>query len=197
MSLDLLNDLVNKVKESDFVNNFIDELTDYLKNANEKGETQLNNEQNNNLDIYREENCLYQVVDFSSNGVFLQNTNNDKIFEETDISQELLDKIGNDYILRYKDGEYIVEEELTDDFMNSMVGIQEYRKIKEDFEKESNILEIDSNTKFNVDLRNSDYTILSYGKEKNTIEVPNALIPYFAVEGNVLKYDNGKFIREN
>lgn len=197
MSLDLFNDLVNKVKESDFVNNFIDELADYLKNANEKGETQLNNEQNNNLDIYREENCLYQVVDFSSNGVFLQNTNNDKIFEETDISQELLDKIGNDYILRYKDGKYIVEEELTDDFMNSMVGIQEYRKIKEDFEKESNILEIDSNTKFNVDLRNSDNTILSYGKEKNTIEVPNALIPYFAVEGNVLKYDNGKFIREN
>ena len=195
--LDLFNDLVNKVKESDFVNNFIDELTDYLKNANEKGETQLNNEQNNNLDIYREENCLYQVVDFSSNGVFLQNTNNDKIFEETNISQELLDKIGNDYILRYKDGKYFIEEELTDNFMNSMVGIQEYRKIKEEFEKESNILEIDSNTKFNVDLRNSDNTILSYGKEKNTIEVPNALIPYFAVEGNVLKYDNGKFIREN
>ena len=197
MSLGLFNDLINKVKESDFVNNFIDELTDYLKNTNEKGETLLNNEQNNNLDIYREENCLYQVVDFSSNGVFLQNTNNDKIFEETNISQELLDKIGNDYILRYKDGKYIIEEELTDDFMNSMVGIQEYRKIKEEFEKESNILEIDSNTKFNVDLRNSDYTILSYGKEKNTIEVPNALIPYFAVEGNVLKYDNGKFIREN
>lgn len=197
MSLDLLNDLVNKVKESDFVNNFIDELTDYLKNANEKGETQLNNEQNNNLDVYLQENCLYQVVDFSSNGVFLQNTKNDKIFEETNISQELLDKIGNDYILRYKDGKYVIEEELTDNFMNSMVGIQEYRKIKEEFEKESNILEIDSNTKFNVDLRNSDYTILSYGKEKNTIEVPNALIPYFAVEGNVLKYDNGKFIREN
>ena len=197
MSLDLLNDLVNKVKESDFVNNFIDELTDYLKNANEKGETQLNNEQNNNLDVYRQENCLYQVVDFSSNGVFLQNTKNDKIFEETNISQELLNKIGNDYILRYKDGKYVIEEELTDNFMNSMVGIQEYRKIKEEFEKESNILEIDSNTKFNVDLRNSDYTILSYGKEKNTIEVPNALIPYFAVEGNVLKYDNGKFIREN
>ena len=193
MSLDLFNDLVNKVKESDFVNNFIDELTDYLKNANEKGETQLNKEQNNNLDVYQQENCLYQVVDFSSNGVFLQNTNNDKIFEETNISQELLDKIGNDYILRYKDGKYFIEEELTDNFMNSMVGIQEYRKIKEEFEKGSNILEIDSNTKFNVDLRNSDYTILSYGKEKNTIEVPNALIPYFAVEGNVLKYDNGKF----
>ena len=195
MSLDLFNDLINKVKESDFVNNFIDELTDYLKNTNEKGENQLNNEQNNNLDIYREENCLYQVVDFSSNGVFLQNTNNDKIFEETDISQELLNKIGNDYILRYKDGEYIVEEELTEDFMNSMVGIQEYKKIKEDFEKESNILELDLNTKFNVKSRNNDYTVLTYGEERNTMEVPNVLVPYFATEGNVLRYENGKFAR--
>lgn len=197
MSLDLFNDLINKVKESDFINDFIDELTDYLKNANEKGETQLNNEQNNNLDVYRQENCLYQVIDFSSNGVFLQNINNDKIFEETDIPQELLDKIGNDYILRYKDGKYIVEEELTDDFMNNMVGIQEYRKIKEDFEKESNILEVDLNTKFNVKSRNEDYTVLTYGEERNVIEVPNVLIPYFAVEGNVLKYNSGKFIKEN
>ena len=195
MSLDLFNDLINKVKESDFINNFIDELTDYLKNANEKGETQLNNEQNNNLDVYRQENCLYQVVDFSSNGVFLQNTKNDKIFEETDISQELLSRIGNDYILRYKDGKYIVEEELTDDFMNSMVGIQEYKKIKEDFEKESNILELDLNTKFNVKSRNNNYTVLTYGDKTNTIEVPNVLVPYFATEGNVLRYENGKFAR--
>ena len=195
MSLELFNDLINKVKESDFINNFIDELTDYLKNTNEKGETLLNNEQNNNLDIYREENCLYQVVDFSSNGVFLQNTNNDKIFEETDISQELLNKIGNDYILRYKDGKYIVEEELTDDFMNSMVGIQEYKKIQEDFEKESNILELDLNTKFNVKSRNNDYTVLTYGEKRNTMEVPNVLVPYFATEGNVLRYENGKFAR--
>ena len=195
MSLDLLNDLVNKVKESDFVNNFIDELSNYLKNTNDKGGNQLSNEQNNNLDIYREENCLYQVVDFSSNGVFLQNTKNDKIFEETDISQELLSRIGNDYILRYKDGKYIVEEELTDDFMNSMVGIQEYKKVKEDFEKESNILELELNTKFNVKSRNNDYTVLTYGDKTNTMEVPNVLVPYFAVEGNVLKYENGKFIR--
>ena len=195
MSLDLFNDLINKVKESDFVNNFINELTDYLKNTNEKGETQLNNEQSNKLDIYREENCLYQVVDFSSNGALLQNTNNDKIFEETNISKETLDKISNDYILRYKDGKYIIEEELTDDFMNSMIGIQEYTKIKENFEKESNILRLDLNTKFNIKIRNKDYTLLTYDEGKNTIKVPNALVPYFAVEGNTLKYENGKFVR--
>lgn len=195
MSLDLFNDLINKVKESDFVNNFINELTDYLKNTNEKGETQLNNEQSNKLDIYREENCLYQVVDFSSNGALLQNTNNDKIFEETNISKETLDKISNDYILRYKDGKYIIEEELTDDFMNNMIGIQEYTKIKENFEKESNILRLDLNTKFNIKIRNKDYTLLTYDEGKNTIKVPNALVPYFAVEGNTLKYENGKFVR--
>ena len=195
MSLDLFNDLINKVKESDFVNNFINELTDYLKNTNEKGETQLNNEQSNKLDIYREENCLYQVVDFSSNGALLQNTNNDKIFEETNISKETLDKISNDYILRYKDGKYIIEEELTDDFMNSMIGIQEYTKIKENFEKESNILRLDLNTKFNIKIRNKDYTLLTYDEGKNTIKVPNALVPYFAVEGNTLKYENGKFVK--
>ena len=195
MSLDLFNDLINKVKESDFVNNFINELTDYLKNTNEKGETQLNNEQSNKLDIYREENCLYQVVDFSSKGVLLQNTNNDKIFEETNISKETLDKISNDYILRYKDGKYIIEEELTDDFMNSMIGIQEYTKIKENFEKESNILRLDLNTKFNIKIRNKDYTLLTYDEGKNTIKVPNALVPYFAVEGNTLKYENGKFVK--
>lgn len=65
----------------------------------------------------KQENCLYQVVDRSLNGVYLQNINSNKVFEETDLPKELLDKIGNDYILRYKDGEYIFEEELTDKFM--------------------------------------------------------------------------------
>lgn len=68
-------------------------------------------------DDLKEEECLYQVVDRSLEGVYLQNLNNNKIFEERDISPDLLDKIGNDYILRYKDGNYVFEEELTDKFM--------------------------------------------------------------------------------
>ena len=105
MNLDLFNDLVNKVKESDFVQNFMEELSNYLENSNntEKGEIELNNKENK-LDANRVENGLYQVVDFSSKGVFLQNTNNNKVFEETNLPKELMDKIGNDYILRYKDG---------------------------------------------------------------------------------------------
>lgn len=193
MNLDFFNDLFNKVKESDFVQKFTEELSNYLEKANEEGRGQLAVQENNkNLDTYREENALYQVVDFSSKGVFLQNTNTGVTFEETDISQDILDKIGNDYILRYTDGKYVVEQELTEDFMNSMVGIQEYRKIKEQFEKESNILHIDANTRFNVLSRDNDYTMLSYG-EKDTIKVPNALVPFFTNEQSVLLYKNGKF----
>lgn len=193
MNLDLLNDLLSKVKESDFVQKFTEELSNYLEKANEDGGGQLEVQENNkNLDIYREENALYQVVDFSSKGVFLQNTNTGVTFEEIDIPQDVLDKIGNDYILRYTDGKYGVEQELTEDFMNSMVGIQEYKKIQEQFEKESNILNIDANTRFNVLSRDNDYTMLSYG-EKDTIKVPNALVPFFANEQSVLCYKNGKF----
>ena len=77
---------------------------------------------------FRKENELYQVVDFSSKGVYLQNMSTNKVFEETNIPQELKNQIGNDYILRYKNGEYIFEEQLTDDFMNGLIDIKEYQK---------------------------------------------------------------------
>ncbi len=186
MNLDFFNDLINKVKESDVVQNFMEELSNHLEKANEKGENQTNSHQNN-----KQEN-LYQVVDFSANGVFLQNTNNNKIFEETNMPQEIMDKIGNDYILSYENGTYNIEEEITEDFMNSMVGIQEYEKIKQDFINESNILEIDPNTHYKVQTRNKDYTMLSYG-ENSTLKVPNELIPYFTNEQTILNYKDGKF----
>lgn len=195
MDLDVFQDLINKVKDSDLVQNFITELSNYLEKTNSKeGNKMTNNEKVSELNNHREENCLYQVVDFSSDGVFLQNTNNNAIFEEKNMPKELMDKISNDYILRYKDGNYVIEEELTDDFMNSMVGVQEYKRIQENFEKESNILKIDPNTHYNVSSRNEDFTVLSYGENsKNTIEVPNELLPYFINEQTVLSYKNGKF----
>lgn len=130
MSLDLINDIVNKVKESDFVNNFIEELSNHLANVKEKGENQMSNDNTNanELNEFRKENELYQVVDLSSKGVYLQNMSTNKVFEETNIPQDLKNKIGNDYILRYKNGEYIFEEKLTDDFMNGLIDIQEYQK---------------------------------------------------------------------
>ena len=142
MKLEIFNKLANDVKESNLVENFIQELSKCLENAKEKGEQNMNipnnnNESNNeisneqtlkqqeNLDQNREENCLYQVVDFSRNGVYLLNKNTNKIFEETEISQELKNQIQNDSILRYKNGEYVYEEELTEEFFNNLEDIDQ------------------------------------------------------------------------
>ena len=152
----------------------------------------ISDKQKVNIDDYREENCLYQVIDFSPNGVFLRNTNNSKVFEETSLAQELINKIGNDSILRYKDGEYVYEENLTDEFLKQLVNISEYKKIQESFIKESNILKIAPNTRYNIKMREKDYTILNYNVD-NTIKVPNALIPYFAKDESILYYENGEF----
>lgn len=142
MKLEIFNKLANDAKESNLVENFIQELSKYLENAKEKGEQNMNipnnnNESNNeisnektlkqqeNLNQNREENCLYQVVDFSVNGVYLLNKNTNKIFEETEISQELKNQIQNDSILRYKNGEYVYEEELTEEFFNNLEDIDQ------------------------------------------------------------------------
>ena len=94
-------------------------------NNNNEVEKESALEQQENLEQNREENCLYQVVDFSAKGIFLLNKNTNKIFEETEISQELKGQIQNDSILRYKNGEYIYEEELTEEFFNNLEDIDQ------------------------------------------------------------------------
>lgn len=177
MNLGIFNNLA-KTKENNFIQSFIDELSKELK------------KENKNMPI-KEENTLYQVVDRGENGIYLKNTITDEIFEEINLSKELQDIIENDCILRYKNGEYIFEKELTDDFFNSLVSMKEYKEIQEQFISESNISEINSETTFNIETREKNYSILRY--ENETIKVPNVLIPYFACEGTDLKYEDGEF----
>lgn len=197
MNLEVINNLITNAKDNKKIQGFIKELSDYLlMEAKGKENTRLQ-DNDNKLDDLREENCLYQVVDRSVNGVYLQNTKNNKIFEETDIPQEIQDIIGNDYILRYKDGKYIIEEELTDEFFNRMINIEEYEKIQNDFIKDSKINEIDENTRFSVISREEDYTVLNYENNiENQIKVPNVLVPFFIDIDTILYYKDGKFEKE-
>jgi len=110
-----------EIEKSEFVEEFITELTDYLNDFKEKV---INDRKEQRLNSLREEGCLYQVVDLSSNGVYLQNTKNNVIFEETNISQELKDILSKDFILSYKNGTYIFEQDLTDIFYKNMVDIK-------------------------------------------------------------------------
>lgn len=104
LELELFNNLLKDVKENNSVQNFIKDLSNYLEEVkrNEKME-----------DILKQEECLYQVVELAEDGVYLQNTMNNKISKEKDINKDLLSKITNDSILRYQNGKYIYEEEMT------------------------------------------------------------------------------------
>ena len=197
MNLNLVNELMKKGMQNNIVQSFIKELSNYLENINEKGENELDKQDiNSNLEKYRKEDKLYQVVDMSTNGVILQDTKNNVTFEETEISEDIKDKIQNDYILKYKNGEYVIEDEMTEDFFNSLVGIKEYKDIQQRFIEESDILKIDSSTRYKIEKKEQEYTTLIYGENEKKIDVPNALLPYFTDEDTVLYYKNGKFEKD-
>ena len=70
LNLDMFNNLLNNSKENNLINNFIKELSEFMeKNNNKICKNDL-----------QQENCLYQVVDFASDGVYLQHINNNKIY---------------------------------------------------------------------------------------------------------------------
>lgn len=195
MNLDFLNNLGNALKENKIVQNFMNELSNYLEKVNNDLASQhINTVKTNSL---KQENTIYQVVEIDVDGAYLQNTMNNKISKEIDIPKELLKKIGNDTVLKYKDGKYIIEEELTQKFLDKLVGIKELEKIQEDFKDNTNILNIDSNTVYQIETKNNSKSILSYeNNEKKRIEVPNELIPFWAKEGEKLIYQDGVFERK-
>lgn len=194
MNLEIFNNLLNNVKENSIVQNFMKELSNYIENTSNQLSSKENNIDTKNL---KQEDCLYQVVEMETDGVYLQNINNNCVSKETDISKEILDKIENDTVLRYIDGKYIIEEEITQNFFDNLVEIKEYKEIQDNFIKESNIEKNDPNTIYKIALREKDYSILTYGNdEKNTIKVPNVLIPFWANSEGNLYYKDGKFNRD-
>lgn len=129
MNIDFFKDLESSLRGTEvrkFADNFINELTEHLENFFEKVDIrrEKQNNQEEKLDDFREEGGLYQVVDLSSKGAFLQNMKTNVILEETNIPEDLKNVISNDYILRYKDGTYIWEEELTDKFYEGLTDIK-------------------------------------------------------------------------
>ena len=171
MNLDFFKNLEKGLKNSEekgLIDKFITELTEFLKDKKEEKTDRKTGDLTND---FREENCLYQVVELSRDGVYLQNTNNNVIFEEVNIADNIKNAISNDYILRYKEGTYVFEEKLTEEFFEKNVDIQEYKQIQEKFIKESNILKNNPNTR---------YRILSHKKNSGTYpEFLNILCRFF------------------
>lgn len=74
---------------------------------------ELANTQELNLQKYRKEDNLYIVAQKYQYSAYLQDLNNNIVFEEVNFPDDVFSLLCNDAVVRYKDGKYIYEEELT------------------------------------------------------------------------------------
>lgn len=184
MNLNIFDEIKNNIDSK--ISDFISELSESLNGFKEKEEI------NNN----RDEECLYHVIDSDKETVYLQNLNTNITFKETDLPEEIKRNVFTDCFLRYRNGQYIWEKELTEKYWNTLVSPIEYQEIQEKFIKESEIQENNPNTKYFVKSYEdgNDYTILSY--ESNgikEIKVPNVLMPFGVNNKKIYKFKEGKF----
>lgn len=140
---------------------------------------------------YRTENDLYVVVEKCLNSAYLQNVNTNIIFEETSFSDDVFNLLYNDVVVSFKDGKYVYEDEITRDWMNSFISIDEHNESLQELMAEPNFSKIDFEaTTFIITSRDNNYTILSYGKDNEDIlKVPNKLISYWVDDNSILYYD--------
>lgn len=113
MNLDFFRGLKNNLSNNNDIKEFLNELADYMNGLKEKKLKQKNN---------REEG-LYYVLDGKPNKVYLTKFNSKKVFEATDLPQEIKNIVSEGFILRYKDGEYRIDEELTDKNFEGLLNI--------------------------------------------------------------------------
>ena len=206
MNLNIFDNRLDNKKDENFLTSFLENVSDCLKIVNEKVFNKLDNNKDalnklpeKKVSELKEEGTLYQVVEMLPDGAYIQNINTNKVYLEKDISKDTLNKAINDTILRYKNGQYIVEEELTQKFFDNLVDIKEYKNLQQEFIKSSNILENDANTLYKIKEYQKDYTILSYDtKIEKTLKVPNSLIPFFAkyYSDSILVFKDGEFKRK-
>lgn len=117
MNLDFFKELKNNLENSQ-VKEFLNELSDYMDNLKEKNFKQEND---------REEG-LYYVLNGNPDKVYLTKFNSKKVFEATDLSEEIRKSVSEGFILRYKDGKYAIDEELTEKNFEGLLNIDEYKE---------------------------------------------------------------------
>lgn len=197
MNLEFFRDLKNNPKGDAKMDEFINELSNSLKNdSGVSKENMVIDAQKSKKSILDREEGLYYVVEENTDFVYLQNTNTDEIFKETNLPEGVRQKIMEGYMLRFHDGEYYIDEEETEKYENSLVDVREYTRIKQDFLETSGILENDANTRYRVLSQNNeeDYTILAFENNgTKEIKVPNALLPYVVNSKKVFYFENRKF----
>ena len=117
MKLDFFKELKNSINNNE-VKEFMQELADYMKDLKEKISKPK--------DIIEE--GLYYVLDGNPNKVYLTKFNSNKVFKAEDLPEEIKKSVSEGFILRYENGKYIVDEELTERNFEGVLNIDEYKE---------------------------------------------------------------------
>jgi len=117
MNLDFFKEIKNSLSNNE-VKEFMQELECYMK--------ELKENISKSKDI-REEG-LYYVLNQNPDKVYLTKFNSKKVFEANDLPKEIKNAVSEGFILRYKNGEYTVDEELTEKNFEGLLNIDEYKE---------------------------------------------------------------------
>lgn len=83
----------------------------------EEAAKDITNIQESSLTKYRTEDNLYVVIQNTLRSAYLQDIKTGKIFEEVNFPDNVIYLLCNGAVIRYKNGKYIFEEELTKENM--------------------------------------------------------------------------------
>lgn len=111
LRLSLFNNIKNRYKSNE-TTNFLQELSNSLRKTNTK----------------TREDGLYYVLNANPDKIFLTRFGERKVFEATDLPKEIRKVVSEGFILRYKDGRYEIDEELTDRNFEGELDIDNYKE---------------------------------------------------------------------
>ena len=109
---------------------FADELMQTLKEVSYK----LDKLEDFNLDTiaqkYREEGAIYYVMDRNPEKVYLTKSGVNKVFIENKFPNDLRNQISEGMIVRYKNGTYEIDRELTEKNFEGLLDFDNYMNNK-------------------------------------------------------------------
>lgn len=111
LRLNLFNNIKNRYKSNE-TTNFLQELSKSLSKTNTK----------------TREDGLYYVLNANPDRIYLTKFGERKVFEATDLPDEIRKVVSEGFILRYKKRRYEIDEELTDKNFEGELDIDTYKE---------------------------------------------------------------------
>lgn len=160
MNLEFVNDLFNNLKENKFVQNFINELSNYLEN-------------NSNLNHRCEKVPIIEDI-LSKNNVTTGNKNS-IIWNENDVILKYAEKIGNDepiYFVRDSKKTYwLHNEEKSNNDVYTVLKVHDNKIEETEIKKKDMPIDIGVNDVFRIE--NGEYTIDNLATQELREEITN------------------------